>query len=183
MRNRNSGDAAGTRSVTVFGVAVGAWLVAASLFAQTTVVRPPWQAQVPDRQVAQITVGTTPLAVELAITPEERERGLGYRDGLEPGTGMLFLDTQARQQTFWMKGMRFCLDIIWIEGGVIQGAAENVCPDPDDIEDADRPTQKSPVPVSYVLEVPAGWMAANGVTTGTPVENLPYLVRTDEPQG
>ena len=182
MRNRDSGDAAGTRSVRVFSVAVGAWLLVASLFAQTTVVRPPWQAQVPDRQVAQITVGTTPLAVELAITPEERERGLGYRDGLEPGTGMLFLDTQARQQTFWMKGMRFCLDIIWIEGDAIQGAAENVCPDPADIEDADRPSVKSPVPVSYVLEVPAGWLAANGFGEGTPVTDLPYLVINPTPE-
>lgn len=170
MRNRNSGDAAGTRSVTVFGVAVGAWLVAASLFAQTTVVRPPWQAQVPDRQVAQITVGTTPLAVELAITPEERERGLGYRDGLEPGTGMLFLDTQARQQTFWMKGMRFCLDIVWIDGTQIVGAAENVCPMPAGTPDAQMPVYASPEPVQWVLEVPAGWMEANGYAAGTPVD-------------
>ena len=146
-------------------------------------IAPPWRHQVAPLQTSEIQVGGVPLTVELAYQPADLQRGLGYRDGLAPGAGMLFLFEQPAPRSFWMKGMRFCLDIIWIEGGVIQGAAENVCPDADDIEDADRPTQKSPVPVSYVLEVPAGWMAANGVTTGTPVENLPYLVRTDEPQG
>jgi uncharacterized membrane protein (UPF0127 family) len=142
-------------------------------------VAPPWRHQVAPLQTSEILVGGVPLIVELAYQPADLQRGLGYRDGLAPGTGMLFLFEQPAPRSFWMKGMRFCLDIIWIEGGVIQGAAENVCPDPPDIEDADRPSQKSPVPVSYVLEVPAGWMAANGVTTGTPVENLPYLIRTE----
>ncbi|MFN8664468.1 MAG: DUF192 domain-containing protein [Thermomicrobiales bacterium] len=145
-------------------------------------IAPPWRHQVAPLQTSDIVVGGVPLTVELAYQPADLQRGLGYRDGLAPGTGMLFLFEQPANRSFWMKGMRFCLDIIWVEGGVVQGAAESVCPDPADIEDADRPTQKSPVPVSYVLEVPAGWMAENGVTTGTPVENLPYLVRTDEPQ-
>ncbi len=145
-------------------------------------IAPPWRHQVAPLQTSQILVGDVPLTVELAYQPADLQRGLGYRDGLAPGTGMLFLFEQPAPRSFWMKGMRFCLDIIWIEGGVVQGAAENVCPDPVDIEDADRPSQKSPVPVSYVLEVPAGWMAANGVTTGTPVENLPYLVKTPDPQ-
>lgn len=145
-------------------------------------IAPPWRHQVTPLQTSEILVGGVPLTVELAYQPADLQRGLGYRDGLAPGTGMLFLFEQASPRSFWMKGMRFCLDIIWIEGGVIQGAAENVCPDAADIEDSDRPTQKSPVPVSYVLEVPAGWMAENGITTGTSVENLPYLVKTEAPQ-
>ncbi len=142
-------------------------------------IAPPWRHQVAPLQTAEILVGGTPLTVELAYQAADLQRGLGYRDGLAPGTGMLFLFEEPAPRSFWMKGMRFCIDIIWIEDGVIQGAAESVCPDPDDIDDADRPSQKSPVPVSYVLEVPAGWMAENGVTTGTLVENLPSLVRTD----
>jgi uncharacterized membrane protein (UPF0127 family) len=72
-----------------------------------------------------------------------------------------------------MKGMRFCLDIVWIEWGVIQGAAEGVCPPPPGTADADLPSYRSPVPVSYVLEVPAGWLAANGLGVGTAVAGLP----------
>ena len=41
--------------------------------------------------------------------------GLAFR----PGTGMLFVFPDASPRSFWMKGMRFCLDIIWIEDGII----------------------------------------------------------------
>jgi uncharacterized membrane protein (UPF0127 family) len=167
---------------------VTTFLLATVLFLSTigsslAQVAPPWRHQVAPLQTSEILVGGVPLTVELAYQPADLQRGLGYRDGLAPGTGMLFLFEQPAPRSFWMKGMRFCLDIIWIEGGAVQGAAESVCPDPADIDDADRPTQKSPSPVSYVLEVPAGWMAEHGVTTGTAVENLPYLVKTEEPQG
>lgn len=139
-------------------------------------VAPPWRHQVDPLQTAEIVVGGVPLTVELAVEAEDKSRGLGYRDGLAPGTGMLFIFESASPRSFWMKGMRFCLDIIWIESGTIQGAAESVCPDPADTEDADRPSYVSPVPVSYVLEVPAGWLDANGFGEGTPVEGLPRVV-------
>ena len=138
---------------------------------------PPWRHQVAPLQTAEILVGGVPLTVELAYLPADTSRGLGYRDSLAPGTGMLFLFESPAPRSFWRKGMRFCLDIIWIEGGMIQGAAESVCPDPPGTEDKDRVSYQSPVPVSYVLEVPAGWMTAHGFGAGTPVENLPYLVR------
>jgi uncharacterized protein len=152
-------------------VAFATLLLCGGVLAQESAIRPPWQAaQVPDRQTATITVGTTPLQVELAITLAERERGLGYRAGLEPGTGMLFIDDAAKPQTFWMKGMRFCLDIVWIDGTKIVGAAQSVCPAAYGTPDNQLPIYASPEPVKYVLEVPAGWLAANGYGAGTPVD-------------
>ena len=128
-------------------------------------------------QTAEITVGGVPLTVELAYLPQDTARGLGNRAGLAPGTGMLFLFESPAPRTFWMRGMQFCIDIVWIENGVIQGAAESVCPEPAGTADADLPSYVSPVPVTYVLEVPAGWLAAYGLGPGTPVEGLPSLVR------
>jgi uncharacterized protein len=155
----------------LLAVALATVVLTGGVLAQESAVRPPWQAaQVPDRQTATITVGTTPLNVELAITPAERERGLGYRAGLDPGTGMLFIDDSAKVQTFWMKGMRFCLDIVWIDGAQIVGAAQSVCPMPYGTPDNQLPIYSSPEPVQYVLEVPAGWLAANGYGSGTPVD-------------
>ncbi len=130
----------------------------------------------PSLQTAEIAVGGVPLTVELAYLPADTSLGLGYRDGLAPGTGMLFLFEGPAQRSFWMRGMQFCIDIIWIEHGVIQGAAESVCPDPAGTADADLTSYLSPVPVTYVLEVPAGWLAAYGLGPGTPVEGLPTLV-------
>jgi uncharacterized protein len=127
-------------------------------------------------QTAEIEVGGVPLTVELASQPADRALGLGYREGLAAGTGMLFLFEGPEPQSFWMRGMQFCIDIIWIENGVIQGAAESVCPEPPGTADSDLPSYKSPVPVTYVLEVPAGWLDAYGLGAGTPVEGLPAPV-------
>jgi uncharacterized membrane protein (UPF0127 family) len=135
------------------------------------------QVAPPTLQTAEITVGSLPLTVELAYLPEDTSRGLGYREGLAPGTGMLFLFEGPAPRSFWMRGMQFCIDIVWIENGVIQGAAESVCPEPAGTADADLPSYVSPVPVTYVLEVPAGWLDAYGLGAGTPVEGLPSLAR------
>jgi uncharacterized membrane protein (UPF0127 family) len=127
-------------------------------------------------QTAEITVGGVPLTVELAYQPADTALGLGYREGLAAGTGMLFLFEGPAPRSFWMRGMQFCIDIIWIENGVIQGAAKSVCPEPPGTADADLPSYASPVPVTYVLEVPAGWLDTNGLGIGTPVDGLPSLV-------
>lgn len=132
---------------------------------------PPWHRELPGgRQTAEILVGETPLTVDLAMSPEQQSLGLGYRNGLEPGTGMLFTGTEARPRTFWMKGMRFCLDIVWIADDQIVGAAEGACPDPPGTADADRARFSSPGPATHVLEVPAGWMQKHGYGAGTPVD-------------
>lgn len=139
---------------------------------------PPLQHQIAPahRQTTDIAVGGVPLTVELAYQPADTSLGLGYREGLSPDTGMLFLFEGPAPRSFWMRGMQFCIDIIWIENGAIQGAAESACPAPAGTADADLPSYVSPVPVTYVLEVPAGWLAANGLGIGTPVEGLPSLV-------
>lgn len=134
------------------------------------VTLPPWRRELPGgREVATIQVGNTSLEVDLAITGEQQSLGLGYRNSLEPNTGMLFVGDEVHPRTFWMKGMRFCLDIIWIDDTGIIGAAENACPDPEGTADADRARFSSPGPVIHVLEVPAGWLADHGYGAGTTV--------------
>ena len=127
-------------------------------------------------QTAEITVGGVPLTVELAYLPADRSLGLSYREELAPGTGMLFLFEEPAPRSFWMRGMQFCIDIVWIENSVIQGAVESVCPEPAGATGADLTSYVSPVPVTYVLEVPAGWLDAYGLGPGTLVEGLPSLV-------
>jgi len=169
------------RRIPFPGPTTTAWAMALPVLALLALlvqspIRPPWQAQFPPLRTGEIVVGDVPLVVELAIAPEERARGLGYREALAPGTGMLFVAEESEPQTFWMKGMRFCLDIVWIDGGEIVGAAENACPDPAGTPDAQRERFSSPAPVQYVLEVPAGWLDANGFGPGTPVEGIEEAV-------
>lgn len=146
-------------------------LVASAQVGGEGITLPPWRRELPGgRRTARIAVGETDLTVDLAITPAEQTLGLGYRNGLEPGTGMLFVGPEPAPRTFWMKGMRFCLDIIWIEDGEITGAAEDACPDPPGTPDTERARFHSPGPASFVLEVPAGWLAEHGYGPGTPVD-------------
>lgn len=140
---------------------------ASTASAQTVPWREPLDAT-PER--VMITVGEHEIDVQVAVTGRQQSLGLGYRNGLEEGTGMLFANPDAQPRSFWMKGMRFCLDIIWIEQGEIIGAAESVCPDPEGMADVDRPRYRSGDPVTYVLEVPAGWLEQNGYGPGTPVQ-------------
>ena len=132
---------------------------------------PAWRMQPPfSTETATLVVdGRVRVTAEIADTFETRARGLGYRNGLLPGWGMLFVSPQPAVQTFWMKGMRFCLDIIWIEGGQITGAAQNVCPQPG-VQDSALTVYSSDIPVTYVLEMPANWMSDNGLTAGSSVE-------------
>jgi uncharacterized membrane protein (UPF0127 family) len=56
-------------------------------------------------------IGETKIKAELAILPEERQKGLMFRKKMEPGTGMLFVFEYGTPQKFWMKNTRIPLDI------------------------------------------------------------------------
>lgn len=134
--------------------------------------RPPWQQQSPfSTETATVWVGEQAVNAEIADTTPLRSRGLGFRDSLAEGAGMLFVFESPAERTFWMKGMRFCLDILWIEAGRLVGAFENACPEPG-VSDQDIQRYRSGVPVQYVLEVPAGWLKSQGQAVGSPVEML-----------
>ena len=141
---------------------------------------PAWDPMTPfSSETATVTIDGHVIDAEIADTSELRERGLSYRDGLTVDTGMLFIYRGAAVRSFWMFGMRFCLDIVWINDGRVVGAAEGACPaeNPGD----EIPTFRSPAEVQYVLEVDAGWMAAHDVSTESVVDiELPASVAADD---
>ncbi|MDQ2684123.1 MAG: DUF192 domain-containing protein [Chloroflexota bacterium] len=147
-------------------------IICALIFPVTLLAKPAvpvWRDAHPwSTEMATVVVDGIEIEAEIADTSPLQTRGLGYRDGLEPGTGMIFLFDSQSPRSFWMKGMRFCLDIIWIQDGEIVGAAENACPEPG-VPDADLTRYRSGVPVETVLEVPAGWMAEHDVGAGANV--------------
>ncbi len=67
--------------------------------------------------------------VELAITPEERNRGLMFRGRLDFNGGMLFVFEREGKYPFWMKNTLIPLDIIWInENKEVVFISENTRP-------------------------------------------------------
>lgn len=107
------------------------------------------------------------LRVEVASTPEQSERGLGYRDAMAADAGMLFDLHETRVQEFWMKGMRFALDLVWIdEDRRVVAVTAGVPPQPG-AADAEQHRYAPPVAVRYVLEINAGAAARLGLGAGT----------------
>ena len=109
-------------------------------------------------------VGTHPIRVEIAGTSAERVRGLSGRRDLTPGSGLLFVFPASAIYGFWMKEMRFPIDIVWIgEDLRIVHIAADVAPE------TYPKVFKPPEPARYVLEMPATSMRKMGVKPGTEV--------------
>ena len=102
-----------------------------------------------------------PLSVEIADEPYEQARGLSGRDFLGENDGMLFIFSQPGKHGFWMKNMKFPLDIIWIDENLtIVDITKNLSP-------ATYPATFAPSsPVKYVLEINTGWSDKNSVRLG-----------------
>src|SRR5581483_9076382 len=78
-----------------------------------------------------VTIGSHTFQVEIASTTLQKTLGLSGRDGLGDGEGMLFLFSDSPGvQNFWMKDMKFSIDIIWIAGNKVVGFAEDAAPQP-----------------------------------------------------
>jgi uncharacterized protein len=105
---------------------------------------------------------------EIADDDAERARGLGGRDRLARDAGMLFVLTNDTPR-FWMKGMRFPLDMIWIKGGRVVDITADVPDEPRGTPDSELPSYSPSRRADRVLEVNAGWSKRNGVRPGDPV--------------
>jgi uncharacterized membrane protein (UPF0127 family) len=88
--------------------------------------------------------------VELAVTPEEQEKGLMFRRTLAPDAGMLFVLATPQIVDFWMKNTILPLDMIFIrKDGTVDAIVRNAVP-------YSLTNIFSTGPVIATLEVPAG---------------------------
>jgi uncharacterized membrane protein (UPF0127 family) len=77
---------------------------------------------------------------------------------------MLFIFPEAEVQNFWMKGMKFPLDVAWIKDGKVVSVDTNI-PAPKPGEEPAR-MSSSPIGVDMVLELPAGQAYAHNIKPG-----------------
>jgi uncharacterized membrane protein (UPF0127 family) len=119
-----------------------------------------------------ITVGAAKFDVEMARTMVEQACGLSGRTGLGDNQGMLFPFGSGGSQTFWMKDMTFSLDMIWISGGKVIGATQNVPPPPPGTQLWQLQLYSSPPDTDTVLEVNAGTVARDNIQIGDVVKGM-----------
>lgn len=110
---------------------------------------------------AYIGLGGKTVKAEVVTTPKGWEQGLSGREGLGNYSGMLFDFPTFHNPVFWMKNMKFPIDIIWLSDSTIVDITKNV-PVPDN--PTNLPTYSPKVKVNRVLELPANWVDSHGVS-------------------
>ena len=114
----------------------------------------------------ELCVNEARIRVLVADTLEERAAGLSGYAGLPDDAGMLFVFAEPTQPSFWMKGMEFALDIIWIRDSTVVQIDASVPPPPEDTADDELPRYRPDEPITHVLELNAGSAARLGITVG-----------------
>ena len=103
------------------------------------------------------------VAAELAVSEEERARGLMFREKILPDQGMLFVFEREDLHSFWMKNTLVELDMLWLDSerrvihieARVPPCREDPCP-----------SYGPETPARYVLELRGGEAAANGIKAG-----------------
>ncbi|HCK81602.1 MAG TPA: DUF192 domain-containing protein [Candidatus Competibacter sp.] len=111
----------------------------------------------------QVTVGAAAFQVEVARTPEQRERGLMFRTELPGDRGMLFVQAPG-PAVFWMKNTLIPLDLLYFDS---EGRLSQIVAEAPPCQRADCPLYPSKTPtVRYILEINAGEAARRGIRPG-----------------
>lgn len=113
-----------------------------------------------------IKIGSTVIKVEVADDSSKRKIGLGGRDSLATDTGMLFVFDSPVKPQFWMKNVKFPLDIIWIKNMTVVDIIKNAAVPPPDVADDALPRYVPNQEVDMVLEVNAGFVDSKGIQNG-----------------
>ncbi|OGM20595.1 hypothetical protein A2714_02770 [Candidatus Woesebacteria bacterium RIFCSPHIGHO2_01_FULL_38_9] len=119
----------------------------------------------------KITINDTTIFVELAKSPQEKQKGLSGTRALPEDHGMLFVFEDNSIPSFWMKDMLISLDLIWITDTKIVQIDAKVNPPLTGSPDSQLILYSPPVPIDYVLEVNAGFAEKHGIKMGDIVDS------------
>ena len=118
----------------------------------------------------KVTIDGVTFAAEIANNNTSRTKGLSGRDSIGLSSGMLFVfDKKDVTPSFWMKDMKFPIDIIWINDGKIVKIDKNAAAPATDTPDSKLTIYPSGQPVDYVFEINAGLSDKNGFKVGDEV--------------
>ncbi len=122
--------------------------------------------------VAATSKGQFTYNIELAISGEQRTRGLMFRKQMPQDYGMLFDFDRTQKVMMWMKNTFLPLDMIFMRvDGTIAHIVENTTPH-------SLAIISSRFPVRYVLELNAGEVARTGMRPGQILKHAIFSKRS-----
>jgi len=116
---------------------------------------------------AYLTVRDMTFEVEVVDSLDDQIKGLSWRESLEEDEGMLFIYDISKKRRFWMKDMKFGLDIIFINDGIVVDIVLDL---PAPVGDEEPMGYTSKEVSDMVLEVNAGVVDKYGVEVGDGVD-------------
>ena len=118
------------------------------------------------RQV-NVTVNGVNLIADVASTDIQQTKGLAVKDHLNENEAMIFVFTTPGNHAFWMKDMKFPIDIIWMDANKTVVHIEhslNPC------TPISCPIYQPNVDSLYVLETVAGFANKYHIVEGTKMQ-------------
>jgi uncharacterized protein len=117
---------------------------------------------------AKVVVNGFDVMTDIALTGEQQTKGLDIKNNLTENQGMLFVFQQPYRYGFWMNGMKFPIDIIWLDSnGVVTHIEHSLKPCPPASSNLVCPTYFPEKDSLYVLETVAGFSMKHNVRLGT----------------
>jgi uncharacterized membrane protein (UPF0127 family) len=144
----------------------------------------------PAANYATAVIGRDIFRLELAVTSEQRERGLMNRDDIASEGGMLFVFPKAEVRSFWMAHTLIDLDIIFLDAQGRITAVHEMSTEPaqaafesDEAYHARLPLYSSKTAAQFVIELRAGAVDRTALKVGDPVPiaGMEALVRLAKP--
>ena len=118
-----------------------------------------------------VTIAGARFIVDIADDPAERTLGLSGRESLDRDAGMWFVRDAEIVGSFWMREMRFPIDIVWIGADLRVVDVTHSAPVPQPGTPIEQLPRYSPsAPAAFVLEITAGLAEELGIDPGTHVE-------------
>lgn len=117
-----------------------------------------------NKSAASVTINKKTFSIDIAKTDSEQEKGLAIYNNLPLNKGMIFIFKNADYHAFWMKDMKFPIDIIYINKNIIVDVFKNA-PFPKS-ENETLPIIKPSKKADAVLEINAGLCDKYNFKTG-----------------
>jgi len=114
-------------------------------------------------------IGNRRFSLLLARTEKERMTGLSNTNKLQENQAMLFVFEKKEYYSFWMKNVKFPIDILFINDSTIVDMYENVQPALSTMDTAGLPIYRSKKQANYVLEINGGLAKKTNVKVGNKI--------------
>lgn len=113
-----------------------------------------------DGKTIELKIGEFPILAKVASTPKTQATGYMHEPEPKDGEGMIFIYDKEDPLYFWMKNVKFPLDIVFFDSSLNYVDHQTMEPFNGERDDL-LPRYTSKKPAQFAVELPAGWCDKN----------------------